>query len=480
MTFAPPRPNGRVLRFEQGFLGILAVLCAPLIATAQTTVTFDARGSEVAADTTVRGGGYASVNYSTSDILEVKPSTDSTNRRRILLKFDTQNLIPAGAVINSAKLMLVLKSAGDGASRPIEAFRVTKSFHGPEANWLDSRYATRWSTAGGDLGDKFTTTYVGNSVGSTYTFDVTQLVQRTVKGEFGSRYTRIALVDRGSPSGSPYRSFHSTRASNTAVRPRLVVSYGATPSSVTTGGGTGTTLRVMQWNIHKTKGTDGRCDPNRIASWVVKLNPQVVSMNEVSYYSGACSYSADQGATLEGLLESKTSQNWYRKFVNAGGVGNLILSRLPFASSSTHLLSYSRGIAHVTVVVNGRNVNVFSTHVDYYNSSYRTTQTNQVRSWTANFSAPRIVMGDFNTWPNTSDYSIMANAYADGWLAAKSMGTASAFNGTGATIGDSRFDMVYYTRNTVLSLKSVTVPDTRSNGVRPSDHNPVVAVFQVQ
>jgi endonuclease/exonuclease/phosphatase family metal-dependent hydrolase len=131
-------------------------------------------------------------------------------------------------------------------------------------------------------------------------------------------------------------------------------------------------------------------------------------------------------------------------------------------------------------VVNGRNVNVFSTHVDYYNSSYRTTQTNQVKSWTANFSAPRIVMGDFNTWPNTSDYSIMANAYADGWLVAKSMGTASAFNGTGATIGDSRFDMVYYTRNTALSLKSVTVPDTRSNGAKPSDHNPVVAVFQVQ
>jgi endonuclease/exonuclease/phosphatase family metal-dependent hydrolase len=480
MTFTPPTPNGRVLRFEQWFFVVLGLICAPAIARAQTTVTLDAPRSELSADTTVRGGGYASVNYSTSDILEVKPSSDSTNRRRILLKFDTQNLIPAGAVINSAKLMLVLKSAGDGASRPIEAFRVAKAFSGAQTNWLDSRYATRWSTAGGDLGEKFTTTYVGGSVGSTYTFDVTQLVQRTVKGEFGSRYTRIALVDRASASGDPYRSFHSSRASNTAVRPRLVVSYGATPSTVTTGGGTGTTLRVMQWNIHKTKGTDGRCDPNRIASWVVKLNPQVVSMNEVSYYSGSCSYSADQGATLEGLVESKTGQNWYRKFVNAYGVGNLILSRLPFASSSTHLLSYSRGIAHVTVVVNGRNVNVFSTHVDYYNSSYRTTQTNQVKSWTANFSAPRIVMGDFNTWPNTSDYSIMANAYADGWLVAKSMGTASAFNGTGATIGDSRFDMVYYTRNTALSLKSVTVPDTRSNGAKPSDHNPVVAVFQVQ
>jgi endonuclease/exonuclease/phosphatase family metal-dependent hydrolase len=235
----------------------------------------------------------------------------------------------------------------------------------------------------------------------------------------------------------------------------------------------------MQWNIHKTKGTDGRCDPDRIASWIVRLDPQIVSLNEVSYYSGSCSYSADQGATLEALLESKTRQAWYRKFVNPSGVGNLILSKLPLASSSTYLLSYGRGISQVAVVVNGRTINVFSTHVDYYNSSYRTTQTHEVAAWTANFSAPRIVMGDFNTWPNTSDYSIMANAYSDGWAVAKGMGTATAFNGTGATIGDSRFDMVYYTRGTPLSLSSVTVPDTRSSGVYPSDHNPVVALFQV-
>ena len=130
MTFAPRTHNGQVTRFGQGFLVLLGLMCVPAIARAQTTVTLDAPRSEVSADTTVRGGGYASVNYSTSDILEVKPSSDSTNRRRILLKFDTQNLIPAGAVINSAKLMLVLKSAGDGASRPIEAFRVAKSFSG--------------------------------------------------------------------------------------------------------------------------------------------------------------------------------------------------------------------------------------------------------------------------------------------------------------------------------------------------------------
>jgi endonuclease/exonuclease/phosphatase family metal-dependent hydrolase len=460
----------------------LALICTPAVAAAQTIVTLDSPGTEVNADTTIRGGGYAAVNYSTSDILELKASSNVTNQRRVVLKFDTQNLVPAGAVINSAKLTLVLKSAGDSASRPIGAYRVTRSFSGPETNWLDAKDASPWSKAGSDLGEKYTTTYVGNAVGSAYTFDLTQLVQRAVKGDFGSRFTRVALVDTGSPSGGPYRSFYSTRASNTAVRPRLVVSYGASNSTSTNNTSTtGATLRVMQWNIHKTMGTDGKCNPDRIASWIVKLAPQIVSMNEVSYYSGTCSYYADQGATLETLLERKTGQAWYRMFVNANNkAGNLILSRLPFASSSTHSLSYQRAVVQVGVVVNGRNVNVFSTHVDYFNSSYRTTQTNQAKSWTSNFSSPRIVMGDFNTWPGTSDYYIMANAYSDGWAAAKSMGTGTAYNGTGATRGASRFDYVYYTKVTQLVLKSVTVPDTRSSGVYPSDHDPVVAVFQVQ
>ena len=48
--------------------------CLPS-ATAQTTVTLDASGTEVSVDTTIRGGGYASVNYGTSDTLQAKSDT---------------------------------------------------------------------------------------------------------------------------------------------------------------------------------------------------------------------------------------------------------------------------------------------------------------------------------------------------------------------------------------------------------------------
>jgi endonuclease/exonuclease/phosphatase family metal-dependent hydrolase len=89
------------------------------------------------------------------------------------------------------------------------------------------------------------------------------------------------------------------------------------------------------------------------------------------------------------------------------------------------------------------------------------------------------MMGDFNTGPNTSDYSIIAGAYRDAWVAAQTAGTARAYRGSGATHGASRFDYVFYSDVAALSLQSAEVPDTRVDGVYPSDHDPVVAVFRV-
>jgi endonuclease/exonuclease/phosphatase family metal-dependent hydrolase len=126
-------------------------------------------------------------------------------------------------------------------------------------------------------------------------------------------------------------------------------------------------------------------------------------------------------------------------------------------------------------------VNLFSTHVEYDNASWRPIQIAEAVRWMTNFSEPRIVMGDFNTWPSTSDYYLCATPYQDAWAAASRAGTATAYNGTGWTHGgNSRLDYVFHSRVSTLSLTSVNVPDTRVNGVYPSDHNPVVAVFSVR
>ena len=41
-----------------------------------------------------------------------------------------------------------------------------------------------------------------------------------------------------------------------------------------------TTLRVMQWNIHKTKNSNLVCDPDFTVNTIVAQNPDVMSLNE--------------------------------------------------------------------------------------------------------------------------------------------------------------------------------------------------------
>jgi len=475
----------RTVRLIQQLVVALTVVCSmAAAASAQTTVTLSTPGTHINADMTIQGGSAGWTDFSTSPVLASKVSSESYTRR-IMMKFNTEDFIPANAVIQSAKLYLVLKTAENSESRPLTAYHVTNSFVTGETNWYYFRYGQAWNTRGGDLGGSFGTTYVGNAIGATYTFDVTNLVQHTVKGEFGSRYTRLALVDTGAATNGNYREFHSTRATNTALRPRLVITYGATstptptptPTPTST---TGSTLRVMQYNVHKTKGSDGVCNPDRIANTIVSQNPQVVSLNELNYYSGVCAFTFDMSQRIQTLLQQKTGATWYRESVNPNGVGNAILSRLPLVSASSFNLDYGRGVAQIGVVVNGRTVNLFSTHIEYDNASFRPIQIAEALRWMTNFSEPRIIMGDFNTWPWTADYSTIAAVLGDAWATAASAGTASAFNGTGATHGDSRFDYAFYSKVASLAVQSANVPNTVVNGVYPSDHNPLVTVFTVR
>jgi len=452
-------------------------------ASAQTTVTLSTPGTQINADLNIQGGSSAMVDFSTSSVLASKVSTEAYTRR-IMMKFDTQNFIPANAVIKSAYLYLVLQSAESGEARPFTAFHVSQSFVRAETNWYYFRSGQAWGRPGGDFGPSFSTTYVGNSVGSTYTFDLTSMVQRTVNGEFGSRYTRVALLDMGANTNGNYRAFHSTRAADTSVRPRLVITYGASastpppppPPTITPSA----TLRLMQWNVHKTKGSDGICNPDRIANTIVAQRADVASLNEINFFSGECAWTFDMGERLQSLLQGKTGITWYRQNANANGVGDVLLSRYPVVSSSYFLLDYGRAVAQMGLVVNGRTVNLFSTHVEYDIAAYRPIQIAEAVRWLSNFAEPRIIMGDFNTWPNTSDYYLLATPLQDAWAAAASGGVATSYNGTGATHGASRFDYAFYSRITALAITSVDVPDTRVNGVWPSDHDPVISVFTVK
>jgi endonuclease/exonuclease/phosphatase family metal-dependent hydrolase len=491
MTVRLSGGNSRV--YSRALVGVVFSGAATL-ASAQTTVTLSQPTTQVQA-ATVRGGSYARKNE--RSVLATRASTTLEYNRRALLKFDTQNTIPAGSNVTSALLTVTVKMGSEDASRRIGAYQVTTSWAEAEVTWINRRSSNGWRTGGGDLGSKIDDATVGNAAGTKVTFDVTPLVKEAVAGRLGtSRYTRIALVDLEGSTSASYREYFLPSNPNTAVRPVLKVTYGtstataASAPAVTTST-SGQVLRVLHWNISKNGwGTDGKYSPSRIVNWVVKMHPDIISFNEIEKDNQYSLY--ENGVALyKGLIESRTGVRWYVWEAQAygewtdKGLRSVVFSRFPFISN--YRTEYSAGklktVGGATVSFNGRNINFMTTHFDPYSSSYRLTQARDLANYAKGFAEDRIICGDFNDQSTDSPITTMTGQYYDAWAEGKKAGIATAApdNSAGNT-RNSRIDYIFYSRlERHLTLRKVQVVDTRdANGVMPSDHRPVFAEFIVQ
>jgi endonuclease/exonuclease/phosphatase family metal-dependent hydrolase len=459
-------------------LGLLVSVAA---VSAQTTLTLNQSKSQVVY-ATLRAGAYANTNYPTT--LTTRAADSNDNHRRAMVKFDTQNTLPAGTAISSAVMTLTVKSGSSVASRNIGAYQVTTSWTETETTWNNRRANEKWMSAGGDLGSLLGQQAVSNVAGTKVKFDVTALVKQAVSGALGSsRYTRVALVDLSSATTDTTRNFYTPDDSDPTRRPTLTVVYGGTATSPSP---TTSTLRVLDWNSHHGGvGTDGVLDADRFMKKAASFKPDVVSLNEVERYTGWGNY--DGPKVMADLMKKYTGQTWYYKFSTATGAdkgnGNLVLSRFPFDSTEVRLLSHNRSAVDVVIHVNGRLINFTSTHLDADSSSYRLQQIGELTTWEKGLAEQRIIAGDFNAWPGTTENKTMTATYVDSWAQAQSDGTAVAYAGnTAGNTRNSRIDYIYYSKGaTALKLQSSQVFDVRdANGVMPSDHRPVLSVFSVK
>ena len=197
------------------------------VALAQTTQILSSPNSQVT-DTMIRNGAYATFNND-GPLLLTRFSTVPDWERRTILTFETTS-VPQGSVVSSAILTLTVRSGlgTSGSTRPVTAYRLTAAFNEAQATWRDRQSLVAWQTPGGDLGESYTTAAVSNVAGSKVSFNLTALVQRSVTGDFGSRQTRLALVDVGGGDNAKesYREYDSSESSSTGSRPVLTVVYG--------------------------------------------------------------------------------------------------------------------------------------------------------------------------------------------------------------------------------------------------------------
>lgn len=443
-----------------------------------------------AADATLRAGTYDDTNFGVED-LETKSSTDLSKVRRALLKFDTHTTIPAGSRIRSAILTLTVKT-GNPPSRHLAVYCVPASFDELQTTWRLRKGTSHWNTPGGDVRHRHGVVRVTNVPGSKVQIDVTAITREAM--QTSSRYTRVLLVDFDGTEKVSWMAYYSNEASSAALRPKLVVNYDEgpvltepppPPTRRPPPPSTGTTLRVLQWNIQQGSTSNGKSNLDLVVDWVIKMDPDVISFNEINHRPSS---SADDIKIIADRLKQRTgetwSYNWIQKSGATGGEGEAVMSRLPFASTATNLLPYDRSAAEATVIVNGRAINVISTHLDFQKTKkYRLAQITDLKPWAATFAQQRIIMGDFNAWPQLGEIAEMTEDYRDAWAQAEKANTDVGYpdNPRGNT-RKTRIDYVFYsTGATKLVLKRAQVYDTRdSRGVRPSDHNPLVVTFEVR
>jgi endonuclease/exonuclease/phosphatase family metal-dependent hydrolase len=253
-------------------------------------------------------------------------------------------------------------------------------------------------------------------------------------------------------------------------------------------------LRIMSFNAQFGQGTDAITNFNRTASWIVTNNADVVAL---------CEMPPDQVANLVALMNQKTGRSWYSHFVPKYPncpEGNLILSKYPLVNVNSFYLSYNRSVAEATINVNGKYISFFATHLDDAASANRYTEVGELTNWAANFAEPRIFAGDFNGGPDTSEAIRMANTNYDSWAEALTIGSATAYPdnpvGPQTRTRRGRIDYVFYSKGaTNVVLKSTQIPDGRDlnntnvviflgtlddRGVRPSDHNQMIANFEIR
>ena len=466
--------------------GVVACSASLLVGTAaaQTTIVLNQAGSQVT-DTTLRSGAYANTNFDNAPLVTRRSTSDPDWERRALLKFDTDTYVPAGAQITSATLTLTVKSGlgTAGANRALRAYRVVGPFLESEATWMTRMDQDRWSAPGGDVAENYGTAWSSNVPGAKVTFNVTALVQKTSDGAFESRYTRILLADDGLEAKESYREYYGSEEPTASRRPTLTIVTGSAASSPPPpSSSTGSTLKFLQWNIAQGYGEDGKSNIDRVVNYIATWRPDVISFNEIMRYS-----SSSQPQMIADKLKAKTGQTWTYKWVQKGGAssgeGECVMTRLDVDATDDYLLSYTRSVAMIRINVNGRIVNAFSTHLDHTSSAYRLTQVRQLVSWADNHSEQRIVAGDFNWYPGTTEINEMAKTYRDGWAVAVAQNddVAYAANPDGNT-RNNRIDYVWYSKGaTAVTVTRAQVYDTRdSSGKRPSDHNPLMVTFEIR
>lgn len=232
-----------------------------------------------------------------------------------------------------------------------------------------------------------------------------------------------------------------------------------------------TVLRVLCYNIHHGKGTDGKIDLPRQARVIADAKPDLVALQEVDTYclrSGKVDQTAEL-ARLTGLHGKFGKQIDFE----GGEYGQAVLSRFPLDGLKVHWLpgtpERQRRIAvEARVKVGGGPLSFVGTHLHHQRDDFREQQAAKLNELFGQADHPVVLAGDLNAEPDAKPLDVLRERW--------SVATAGpALFTYPAAKPAAQIDYVLYRPGRRFRVVSARVIEESA----ASDHRPVLAVLEL-